>query len=175
MTAVYLRKLNIGVDRTPTELTAYRSAEVRRLLADCLTERYGKAAADWSLAKTEEGKPYLVMAQGANQGAPQISLSHSGAWVVCALSDAPVGVDVQQVRSISDAVMRRFLPDVKHHTDDRGKTLAWTRYEACLKRYGSRTAMVSDAAGQCYDSRELDDAVVTVCHGDDEVEWEISR
>lgn len=169
MTAVYLRSISPDEGSLPTERTAFRSAEVRRLLADCLRERYG--AHTWVLEKDEEGKPYLTSPDGASLP-PQISLSHSGKWVVCALSDSPVGVDVQVVRSISNAVFGRFLPDIDvSNADDRAKTTHWTRYEACLKRYGSRAEMVADAEGQCYDSRDLDDAVVTVCHGDDEVEW----
>lgn len=168
MTVVYIRELDLGEKRSPVELSAFRSAEVRRLLADCLSERYGESASRWTLAKTPEGKPYLVADKGVP---PQISLSHSGKWVVCALSDDPIGVDVQAVRSISNGVFKRFMPDVRPEDDDRANTRLWTRYEACLKRYGSRRAMVTDAAGQCYDSIDLDDAVVIVCHGDDAVEW----
>lgn len=169
MTAVYIRRLEIGEKSTPAELSAYRSAEVRRLLADCLVARYGEGANGWTLAKTPEGKPYLTAAAGE---LPQISLSHSGKWVACALSDSPVGVDVQEVRPIGEGVFRRFMPNVDvARADDRAKTRLWTRYEACLKRYGSRESMVPDAEGQCYDSIDLDDAVVTVYRGDDEVEW----
>lgn len=172
MTVVYMRALDLGTGRTPAELSTFRSAEVRRLLADCLGERYG--AHSWSLAKNEEGKPYLTSSDGLSLP-PQISLSHSGKWVACALSDHPVGVDVQEVRDISFAVFKRFLPDVDlSEADARVKTMHWTRYEACLKRYGSRLAMVTDAEVQRYDSCDLDDAVVTVCHGDDAVEW-VSR
>ncbi len=170
MTVVYIRARDLGIKRMPAELSAFRSAEVRRLLADCLGERYGEGANAWTLAKTAEGKPYLTSSDGASLP-PQISLSHSGKWVVCALSDDPIGVDVQAVRPISNGVLERFLPDARPEDDDRAKTRLWTRYEACLKRYGSRSAMVTDAEGQCYDSIDLDDAVVTVCHGDDEVEW----
>lgn len=172
MTTVYLRSINISDTLTPPELSAYRSAQVRRLLADALGERYGERTSAWSLAKTAEGKPYLSRTAADGLSAlPFISLSHSGRWVICALSDTPVGVDVQVVRPISDAVLRRFMPDATPDSDDRSRTRLWTYYEACLKRYGSRAEMVADAAGQCYESIDLEDAVVTVCHGDDAVDW----
>lgn len=172
MTTVYLRSIDLSDTLTSPELSAYRSSEVRRLLADALGERYGERASTWSLAKTDEGKPYLTRtdADGLSE-LPCISLSHSGRWVVCALSDTPVGADVQVVRPISDAVLRRFMPDATPDIDDRSRTRLWTYYEACLKRYGSRAEMMTDAAGQCYESIDLEDAVVTVCHGNDAVEW----
>lgn len=172
MTAVYIRKLSPDPTLSPAELRAFRSNEARKLLADCLYERYG--AQTWSLERSAEGKPYLT---SPSFDAPQISLSHSGAWVACALSSAPVGVDVQVVRKISKRVLARFCPDACPDAcpedDDRAGTRFWTRYEACLKRYGSRAEMVVDAEekGQRYDSLDLDDAVVTVCHKEDEVEW----
>lgn len=166
MTVVYIRKIELDALRPPAELTALRSKAVRKLLADCLHERFGELA--WTLEKAEEGKPYLT---SPVCDLPQISLSHSGEWAVCALSDAPVGVDVQVVRPISVAVLARFLPDAKPDCDDRAQTRLWTRYEACLKRYGSRAEMLVDAPDQRYDSLDLDNAVVTVCHGDDVAEW----
>lgn len=46
------------------------------------------------IAKNEHGKPYLP-------DHPQVhfSLSHSGDYAVCVLTDAPVGVDIERVRS----------------------------------------------------------------------------
>lgn len=176
MTIVYLRSIDLSLSGTPAELTAYRSAEVRRLLSDALAEHCGVSADAWVLTKDADGKPYLTSKNTTDgvqsEKPPCISLSHSGRWVACALSDAPVGVDVQEVRPIKSAVIKRFMPDADvTEADDRVRTVLWTRYEACLKRYGSRVAMVADAEGQCYDSKALDDAIVTVCHGEDRVEW----
>lgn len=168
MTVVYIRKIAPSPDLSPSELRAFRSSEARKLLADCLRERYGDHP--WTLEKSAEGKPYLT---SPAFDVPQISLSHSGEWVACALSDQPVGVDVQVVRAISDQVLARFCPDADPDSDDRTKTRHWTRYEACLKRFGSRAEMVTDTKDQRCDSLDLADAVVTVCHGEDTVEWEI--
>ena len=56
-----------------------------------------------SLAVGEHGKPYAVGLDVA------FSLSHSGDLVVCAVSDRPVGVDVERVRPIGLRVARRFF------------------------------------------------------------------
>ena len=49
----------------------------------------------------ERGRP--VMANG------HVSLAHSGRYGVCAVSDAPVGVDIEVERSVSPSAARRML------------------------------------------------------------------
>lgn len=73
-----------------------------------------------------------------------ICLSHSGPVTVLAVSDAPVGVDLEHLRDIPDAIVRRFFPesfrteleaapeDAKPETFFR----LWTRLEAALKADG---------------------------------------
>ncbi len=53
--------------------------------------------------KGSNGKPYLL-------GRPDFhfNLSHSGVWAVCAVADAPVGVDIQQLRPVTVKIERRF-------------------------------------------------------------------
>ena len=62
-----------------------------------LLERAARLHWGWDrlpeMAREERGKPYFP-------GAPQyhFNLSHSGPFALCALSDRPVGVDIQVVR-----------------------------------------------------------------------------
>lgn len=77
-------------------------------------------------AKNEWGKPYL-----ADRNDIHFSLSHSGIWAVCALSDAPVGVDIERPRSMEKVA--RLFPEAK--TDDDVLRL-WTAKEAYLKLLG---------------------------------------
>ncbi|MEF2755615.1 MAG: 4'-phosphopantetheinyl transferase superfamily protein, partial [Agathobaculum butyriciproducens] len=59
------------------------------------------------IAANENGKPYLTAAPDVH-----FSLSHSAAWAVCAVSDHPVGVDIQQRRSFKPNIADRFFhPD----------------------------------------------------------------
>lgn len=82
--------------------------------------------------RTEKGKPFFENA------ALRFSLSHSGDYVSCALSDeGAVGVDVQQRRSIP---RRFFAPyfspaDLKQITEE-SFCAAWSRKEALLKAMG---------------------------------------
>ena len=42
-----------------------------------------------------------------------ISISHSGKYAVCAVADAPVGVDIEVRRTVSPAISRRVLTDAE--------------------------------------------------------------
>ncbi|CAM5489435.1 4'-phosphopantetheinyl transferase family protein [Bacillus safensis] len=37
------------------------------------------------------------------------NLSHSGNWVVCAVDDAPVGIDIEEIKPIDLAIAKRFF------------------------------------------------------------------
>ena len=80
------------------------------------------------------GKPILA------DGSLWFSLSHSGVYALCALSDAPVGCDVQLPRPVKLSVARRFckaeqewllsLPEKEQLT---ALLRLWTRKEAWVK------------------------------------------
>lgn len=53
------------------------------------------------------GKPYL------EDAAFHFSLSHSGTYAVCAFSDAPIGVDLQQVKEAMPRLTSRILTDAE--------------------------------------------------------------
>ena len=57
------------------------------------------------LERAPGGKPFLP-------GAPEFhfNLSHSGGWAVCAVGNAPLGVDLQRERPLRQSVFRRFAP-----------------------------------------------------------------
>ncbi len=50
------------------------------------------------------GKPYLK-----NHERLHFNVSHSGEWIVCALSDMPVGVDIEQVVAVPPLMYRDHL------------------------------------------------------------------
>jgi 4'-phosphopantetheinyl transferase len=64
-----------------------------------------KLAYDEIILKTNEfGKPYLE-----NYDEFHFNISHSGKWVVCAVSDKPVGIDVEKIKDINIKIADRFF------------------------------------------------------------------
>ena len=77
------------------------------------------------------GKPLLT-----NRSDIHVSLSHSGHWAVCAVSNVPVGVDVEQPRCTLRIAKRFFHPEELTETDPVFLTRLWTAKEAFVKALG---------------------------------------
>lgn len=107
----------------------------------------GIAPEQQQLERTALGKPQL-----SGQSVPQFSLSHSSHWAVCALSDTPVGVDVEGPRC-TPAIARRFfhpdeLPDFASlpETEWRDQlNRLWTAKEAFTKALGGGLTVPLDS------------------------------
>ena len=103
-----------------------------------LLRRAGEDTTRLRFGAERGGKPYL---EGSRL---HFSVSHSASLAVCALSDAPVGADVEKVREMPDAAMladRFFSADeaaaVRSANDPSRELLRiWTRKEALIKREG---------------------------------------
>ena len=96
---------------------------------------------DPSFAETALGKPYLE-----NYPHIHFSLSHSGPWVVCAVGDAPLGVDVEQPRCTMAIAKRFFCPEELPRTEDKDFLLRlWTAKEAFVKALGGGLTIPLDS------------------------------
>jgi 4'-phosphopantetheinyl transferase len=103
----YERLYAAADDRRRTKADAMRFLEdKRRCLAAGALLRYALSQlgiGDYQVETEERGKPYL-------KGLPvHFSLSHSGSFVLCALSDAPVGCDIQQIQQANGQLARRYF------------------------------------------------------------------
>lgn len=76
------------------------------LLLKLLTNQPHAPSLPLHCAKTEYGKPYLPALPDVHY-----NLSHSGDWVLCAVGDFPLGIDIQQERPVKPALFRRALSD----------------------------------------------------------------
>ncbi len=99
------------------------------------------------LEKTPQGKPFL-------RDIPQVqfSLSHGGDWVLCAVSDRPVGVDVEQPRCTMEIARRFFCKEevraVEALEEDAQKDALcrlWCAKEAFVKAMGGGLSMGLDS------------------------------
>lgn len=85
-----------------------------------------------SLAETPLGKPYLPEHPDLH-----FSLSHAGDWAVCAVGNAPLGVDVEQPRCTMEIAKRFFCSDELPETEDKDfLNRLWTAKEAFVKALG---------------------------------------
>jgi 4'-phosphopantetheinyl transferase len=84
----------------------------------------------------EKGKPYFKTVP------LYFNLSHSENFIACAVSDEPVGVDIQTITSRNDIIERLFSEEESKLIDDSQNkdktfTAVWTSYEACAKLTGN--------------------------------------
>ena len=134
-------------------------------------------ASDLTTVLLENGKPVL-------RAHPEIhfNLSHSGSLAVCAVSDCPVGVDVETIRVCRQRVAERcFQPKELAWLDsapdrDLAFVRLWTRKESFLKRTGeglsvslrSFSVLPDDesAAGIAWAERQVTQHWISVCTAD---------
>ncbi len=110
------------------------------LALDACLRTVGLREPDEPITRDEHGCPRLTA-----HPAWQFSLSHSGDWAVCALADAPVGIDVERVRPVRiDALARRYFTEQEAALlitlPDTERQIAffrlWTAKESVLKAQG---------------------------------------
>lgn len=95
---------------------------------------------DWSLGVSENGKPFLTDSQIC------FSISHAGGLCAVAVSDAPVGVDLQDLDAVARikdpaAFVQRFFTDDEQEAFLKSPTHEslcelWTKKEALVKLLG---------------------------------------
>ena len=108
-----------------------------RLLKQGLSEVYGMKE-NPLFEYNEHGKPSIV-------GHPEIcfNLSHCKEAAICAISDQPIGVDVESVRSFNESLVRYTMNEDEirqiESAEDRAVAFIrlWTMKEAALKLIGT--------------------------------------
>jgi 4'-phosphopantetheinyl transferase len=121
----------------------------RSALRRTLSRYLGIGPRDIRFDASENNKPFLALSP-AGPGGPEFNLSHSGAWVLIAVGDGPVGVDVEALRSGLEwlKIAKEFFParlveEILANPPERRMQaffLAWTRLEAYLKGLGTGLA-----------------------------------
>lgn len=109
--------------------------KARCLVAGLLLRRVCGVRADCQLAYGENGKPYL------KSGDMYFNVSHAGDYVVLAVANSEVGVDIERVSAYSDAVADRcFTPPEREWLRQEGSDEAfyrlWTAKESAMKASG---------------------------------------
>ena len=162
----------------------------QELLAGYMLYKYLGISSDEQLVRNEHGKPEIA-AGYKNESAAFFNLAHSGPYVVLAISDRPVGVDIEQTKRMSFKVAKRIMRKeqldrlegfeneseafqielTKYWTQYEAfqieLTKYWTQYEAIMKLVGTGfSGELDDKTMEAYEKRvvfrELEDYVIAV-------------
>ena len=159
------------------KLASCRSAQRRRqgigaelLLIHALQFASEDLQLPFSIAAETDGKPYLL------GSALQFSLSHSGSFAACALSDYPVGLDLERRGRFSEPILHRsFSPEeqtlVRSAQDpDLLFTRLWTGKESFVKATGQgilsplgEIRPLDPPSGVSFWIKDLDACCLSVC------------
>lgn len=82
-------------------------------------------------SKNNNGKPCFV-----NQEDIYFNVSHSGKYVVCAIYDSKIGVDIQEIKDFNLNVANYICNTNENVTNSSELTKLWSQKEAVLKKYG---------------------------------------
>ena len=118
------------------KLYGAKNCSTSTLLAHVLNVEYGIAPLP-DIVRAPEGKPYFP-----SLPALHFNLSHTGPYVLCGISDRPIGVDMEQIRPRRDSLPRYALTSeeyIKYQAmggDWPAFYALWTRKEAWCKYTG---------------------------------------
>ena len=181
--ANYDRLLNKLCDARKEKVLRLKSARVRYtsmmaglLLQDMAERICGIAKGNLVIRENENGKPYIEGYENF-----RFNLSHSGEFVMIAVSDSDVGVDVERIREREKLVEKRcFTDDEREYIKDNNERFfeIWTMKEAYLKCIGTGISlplnsfninmqkMCVDNSGYKFVLNTIDDYVYSVCSKD---------
>jgi|GEM_PF-1812600 len=126
----------------------------RQLLYFAVQQEYDFAKTELEFSIEEGGKPYFI-------GYPvHFNYSHSAEYAVVALSDTPVGVDIEHFeRAVSPRLLERTLATgllQAHEVSGLAPINVWTRYEAAYK-------MGHSPSLRHFREYDLDGYIISVC------------
>ncbi len=132
------RSRKLKIDRLKKEPAKKLSVAAGMLARQGIAHYFGMHPQDVTFRRDTNGKPY---AEGLDI---HFSLSHSGNLAVCAISDKPVGIDVEKVRSVNMHVAEKMFTQKEQYyiSSEKRKTQQrffeiWTKKEAYVKRLGT--------------------------------------
>ncbi|MBQ8585613.1 MAG: 4'-phosphopantetheinyl transferase superfamily protein [Butyricicoccus sp.] len=126
-----MREVRVYMTELNTDTHAAQHAAGRALLRRALAD--AGLSPDLAVCADANGKPYLPDAPGFH-----FSIAHSGARAVCAVSDMPLGCDLERERVLKHDISRRVCTDAERAALRTNADLfaLWTGKEAAVKAVG---------------------------------------
>lgn len=161
-----LEKLKISQKRR-------QSIAAELLLIRLVKELDPDAPLPLSIDTEVDGRPFL------RDHALHFSLSHSGSYAACAVSDGEIGIDLQRVKAVESRLLRRCMSQdeqsyiLSADDPDAAYTEIWTKKESYAKARGlglrlpfSSFSVYTLPDGVDFWNRRLDEYSFTVCRLD---------
>lgn len=151
--ADYINEYNLLYDITKERIASKASIyDKKRSLAGLILLRRAifdiYNITEYNIRYSKSGKPILDFCR--------FSISHSGELVVCAVSDKDIGVDAEQIRTITSRNKYKFFSEKENlYINSGGDELSirfleiWTKKEALAKLLN-----ISPISSECYDVTE---------------------
>ena len=114
------------------------------LLAFALTKHCPSVVIPPDVSVDHSGKPYLPGMQHFH-----FNISHSGSWVVCAVGNNPLGVDIEQsgqemsaiVKSVCTCTEQKYLDSLPQGQQNQAALEQWVLKESFMKAQGAGFAL----------------------------------
>ena len=157
-----------GMKNRKSRASINESCAALFLLAETLKKEFHENTAELRYKKDEKGRPYFE-----NREDIRFSLSHSGEYAVCAVSDeGDVGVDIEKIPTDTkyEKVKERFLSNGEKSRageSAEGFATVWTRKEAYYKYKGGRITDLDSEKDEniTYETFDIDGKYkVSVCY-----------
>lgn len=149
---------------TACVVSQYKNAKIRRtkLIGEMMSRKLLKTVLGlqgFQMVKGEHGKPYVK-----ESDVPAFfNLSHSGDYIVCAVSDREVGVDIERKGKVRMEVARRFfhpsevclLDKVQEEEREELFFCYWSVKESFLKYTGSGLSSPLSGFEVCFENERI--------------------
>jgi len=83
---------------------ALRSLAADILIRNIIIDKFKLNNSDIHFQYNKYGKPSLSRVEGFH-----FNISHSGIWVVCAISNKSIGIDIEKIESMEELIVKRFF------------------------------------------------------------------
>jgi 4'-phosphopantetheinyl transferase len=133
---IFPNSIRKKLQKQKNKRSMYNSLLGNLLLIEAFKNKYTKNVLE-DVERTEYGRPFLPIPFEFD-----FNISHSGSYVVCAIGEGPLGIDIEKLKSINIQPLKAFFSanewvELNTSTElDTDVLKLWTKKEAILKADG---------------------------------------